>query len=278
MPGSQLVGVAQRPILERLINRDTGTGNVVLARCRWRWSRFRGHTSYPSTGEPYLAGPLQSPLVITTDPVSANKRRIAATDEGNLVGNLRGEVGETITTWALWRIYRIQELRLQTPDVGADLANKSLRLLSVVVDRLRDDLTARLSELGEQKTGCLNFHFLADKRPEFRPEAIKFEHFVDSKGIREKRHRDISHKELPPKWEDHRHRYVYDRVLTRATALALRTMKIIDRRIIGPESPYLWRVMRSRRYEPMNPPSSGYLIMPHIALPDEVRRRLDESE
>jgi hypothetical protein len=206
--------------------------------------------------------------------VSVTKRRIQETDEGNLVGNLRGEVGEAITTWALWRIYRIQELRLQTSDIAADIANVGLRLLGVVVDRLRDDLTARLSELGEAKTGQLTFYFLAQKRPEFSALSETFTRFVVSSGIREKRHRDISHKELPPQWKDHRNRYVYDRVITRGTALALRTMKAIDRRLIGPESPYLWRIMRTRRYEPMNPPSSGYLIMPHIALPVEIRERI----
>jgi hypothetical protein len=220
----------------------------------------------------------QLPVSRIDPSVTSAKRRIHETDEGNLVGNLRGEVGETITTWALWRLYRIQELREQTPDIDADLNNVGLRRLGVVVDRLRNDLTARLSELGERKMGRLNFHFLGAKVPQFQPLAGVFTDFVISSGIREKRHRDISHKELPPQWKDHRHRYVYDRLLTRGTALALRTMKLIDREVIGRESPHLWRIMRTRRYEPANPPSAGYLLMPYILLPLDVRERMAEED
>jgi len=210
--------------------------------------------------------------------MSPDKRRIQETDESNLVGNLRGEVGEAVTSWALWRLYRIQQRRNRPPDIQSDLENAGFQLLNVLVDRLRNDVTARLSELGEKKIGSLNFHFLGVKRPEFQIVAEDFATFVVSKGIRDKRNRDISHKELPPKWNDHRSRYVNDRLLTRGTALALRTMKYIDRKLIGPESPYLWQVMRRRRYQPTSPPSAGYLLLPFIVLPTPLRFQLAEAE
>jgi hypothetical protein len=171
-------------------------------------------------------------------------------------------------------MYRLQELREQTSDLAVDSQNLGLRLLGIVVTRLRDDITARLSELGERESGCVNFHFLSEKEPQYQPLAKTFTQFVRSRGIRDKRHRDISHKELPPTWSDRQYRYVYDRTLTRGVALALRTMKRIDSVFIGPESSELWRVMRERRYEPTSPPSVGYRLMPLVALSLEARERL----
>lgn len=153
--------------------------------------------------------------------MSTSKQRVRETDIHHLVSSLRGEIGEVITTWVLWRMYRRQELREQTSDLAADSQNIGLRLLGIVVTRLRDDITARLSELGERESGCVNFHFLSGKEPQYQPLAKTFTQFVKSHGIRDKRHRDISHKELPPTWKDREHRYVYDRTLTRGVALAL---------------------------------------------------------
>jgi hypothetical protein len=190
------------------------------------------------------------------------------------VSTLRGEIGEVVTTWILWRMYRIQELRQQTSDLDADTRDLGLRLLGIVIARLRDDITARLSELGEEKLHRVNFHVLALKEPRFQSVAAEFTQFVRRGGIRDRRQRDISHKELPESWNDRKYRYVYDRTITRGTALAVRIMKRIDNALLGPESIELWRVMRQRRYEPTSPPSVGYRLMPLIMLPIEARERL----
>lgn len=203
--------------------------------------------------------------------MSPPKKRIHDTQFDNLVGNLRGEVGEAITTWFLWRAFRAHELSMFTDDIKADMNNVALRRQGVLVGRLRDDLTARLSELGERKVGRINFHFAAVKRPEFQPLADEYTRYVTSRGLRTKRNRDISHKNLPERWEDHRHLHVGDRILTRATGLAVRVMKRIDLAMIGPYSRLLWREMRRRRYEPLLPPASGYLLMPFIRVSPEDR-------
>jgi hypothetical protein len=52
------------------------------------------------------------------------KLKVARTDSGNLVANLRGEVGEVITTWLLMRHFIGQAGRLASGDLEKDVANR----------------------------------------------------------------------------------------------------------------------------------------------------------
>ena len=54
--------------------------------------------------------------------------------------------------------------------------------------------------------------------------------------------------------------------------MALRLMKRIDRKVIGPAAKYLWPEMRKRRYKLMNPAKAAYLMLPHLNLMPDVRR------
>ena len=63
------------------------------------------------------------------------------------------------------------EQRLITRDIRADLENLQLRKISILVQRFRDDLVARLFELGDDHIGKANFHFLAAKLPQFKQAA-----------------------------------------------------------------------------------------------------------
>jgi hypothetical protein len=97
---------------------------------------------------------------------------------------------------------------------------------------------------------------------------------MEKEGFVEKRNLDISHKALPETFSEHRHRHIKYRQLVVGISVALRLMKQIDRRILGPSAPHLWREMRKKRYHPMAPPSAGYLIMPYMRLAEEIRAQI----
>lgn len=149
-----------------------------------------------------------------------------------------------------------------------DFGNPDLSFLYVLKDKLEDELVARLSELAEEKIGRLNFCFAAEKLGKFHSEAADFSRHVEKNGFRQKRNQDISHKELPEKWEDHRAPlHIPYRIILRAIASAVRVMKHIDRQVLGPSSPYLWRETRKRRYKPiLSPARVAYMMVPHFHL------------
>ncbi len=170
--------------------------------------------------------------------MSREKLRLANTDLGNLIGNLRGEVGEVITTWLLMRQFIGRRARLRTGDMERDLANREIDFLSLLIHKLGDELIGRLSELAEKKFGQLTFYFAAKKLGQLEGEVASFEAFVIKHRIRDKRNRDVSHKHLPEKAAGRNDIQIQYPVMVRAVAMALRLMKCIDRRVLGPSSPY----------------------------------------
>jgi len=208
------------------------------------------------------------------------KLRIINTETDNLVSNLRGEIAEVVTTWMLMRHFMGSAALLQSDDLTKDLGNPDLAFLYVLRDKLEDELVARLSELAEQKIGCLNFDFAAKKLGAFHHETAQFAKYIEKNRFRQKRNHDISHKELPEKWEDHRAQlHIPYRTILRAIASALRLMKRIDRHVLGPSAPYLWREARKRRYKPiLSPPRVAFLMVPHFHLPGEDRIRIAQEE
>src|SRR5689334_19533308 len=129
--------------------------------------------------------------------MSREKLRIAQTEADNLLANLRGEVGEVITSWMLMRGVLAQARALTSGDEYADLRNQDLAVLRMVADRLEDDVVGRLSELGEYQVGRLNFHFAARKFQVLQDEAKRFTTYVSKAKMRDRRNQAISHKELP---------------------------------------------------------------------------------
>jgi hypothetical protein len=210
--------------------------------------------------------------------MSAHKLRVANTELDNLISNLRGEVGEIITTWILLRNFLGEIDKLKTANPLQDMQNQSLGFAMVLANKLEDELVARLSELGEAKIGRLTFYFAAVKLNNFLTNAAWFSQLVSKYGLREKRNRSIAHKELPERWDEHRHHSIPYRSLLRVTAGALIIMKRLDRIVLGPAAPYLWREGRKRRYEFMTPPSVGYMILPYLRLSGEDRVRIVVAE
>jgi hypothetical protein len=202
------------------------------------------------------------------------KLRIINTELDNLVSNLRGEVGEIITTWAILRYLMMEERRFSTDDVAADLENRNLTFTSLLRQKMQNEIVARLSELSTAKIGRLTFHFASAKLNALQTEEDSFRRFVQRERFEEKRNYDISHKELPERWSDHQDISIPYRRLVHAVARASALMKKFDRLTLGPSAPYLWREMRKKRYSMMNPPSSMYLLLPHLRLSNDVRAKI----
>jgi hypothetical protein len=200
--------------------------------------------------------------------------RVLHTDTDVLVSNLRGEVGEVVTCWILLRHFMGSAQELQSSDPTADLNNRELRLLWLITDKLRNELIARVSELAEKKIGRTNFHFAVEKLGSCKADAAAFSKFVVSNNLQRKRNREISHREQPEKWFDHRDIRVSYRILVNATALTLRLMKRIDRKYLGPAAPFLWRQARKKRYDLGGPPRALYMLVPHMNLSEEDRIRI----
>jgi hypothetical protein len=186
------------------------------------------------------------------------------------MSNLRGEVGEVITGWLLMRHFISAGKRLESGDLEKDIQDKNVRFAHLMADKLGDELVGRLSELAENKVGQLTFYFATRKLQLFSKEADAFTAYIVKTKIRDKRNRDVSHKQLPGEKASQKYLHIEYRVLLRAVALALRLIKRIDRHVLGPSAPYLWKEARKRRYEFLSPPHAGYMLVPYLNLsPDE---------
>lgn len=216
--------------------------------------------------------------------MSKQKLRAYKTQLDNLISNLRGEVGEIISTWTMLRrlMGSANALRLKNENIekrlNEDLRNEDLKFLDCLADKLSDEIVARLSELSEAKIGQLTFHFAAVKLGAFESEAQDFRRFIEKRGFLEKRNMDISHKELPEEWSDHKHRSIKYRLIVEGVSRAMIIMKKIDRKVIGPSAPYLWREVRQKRYSVMNPPKVSYMLLPFMALSKETRAKVIRAE
>lgn len=206
--------------------------------------------------------------------MSRQKLRIHSTPVDNLVANLRGEVGEIIFSWILMRDLMVQAIQLRTDDPKEDFGNRSLMTLDSLIGKLRGEIIARLSELAVEKIGRLNFYFAHQKLNKFAAEVSAYSRFIVSNEFRKKRNYDISHKELPEQWSDHRHISIPYRRIIMGIAMPLRLMKRIDREVLGPSAPYLWREMRKRRYTPMSPAKASYMLLPYLRLTEDERAEI----
>lgn len=210
--------------------------------------------------------------------MSRHKLRVKNTPIDNLVSNLRGEVGEVITTWVILRRLIHQERELSSGDISGDMRNQNLMFVSILTHKLTHEVIARLSELAENKVGRLNFHFAVIKLGALEKEVLSFTTFIQRHKFDEMRNYDISHKELPEQWSQHRHRYIPPKTIIHGIGMAQRIMKKIDRIVLGPAAKYLWHEMRKKRYSLFNPPRVMYSIMPYLRLSNEVRAKIVMEE
>ena len=210
--------------------------------------------------------------------MSRQKLRIKNTQLDNLISNLRGEIGEIITSWVLLRHMMARVRELTTEDVSKDIANENLSYVSMLRTKLSDEIVARLSELAEDKIGRLTFFFAAEKLGKLHAEVKAFKTFIIREKFQEKRNQVISHKQLPEEWAKHAPITISYRSQLRGIARALRLMKKIDRIVLGPSAKYLWPEMRKKRYELMEPARAVYMLLPFMNLSANLRERVISEE
>jgi hypothetical protein len=206
--------------------------------------------------------------------LSKVKLRIKNTDLDNLVSNLRGEVGEIVTTWVLLRHWMGKAQGLTSDDIRTDMGSPELAFVSILRSKLADEIVARLSELAEPKIGRLSFHFAAEKLGKLRSDVDAFRSFINREKFGQKRNQEISHKELPEQWAKHGPIHIPYRTLLRGVGHALRLMKKIDRVVLGPSAKYVWPEARKKRYQLMAPASAAYLMVPYMNLSPEIRQKI----
>jgi hypothetical protein len=182
-----------------------------------------------------------------------------------------------ITTWVMLRHFMSQARELRTGNPAEDLRNQSLAFLDILVQKLSDEIVARLAELGEEKIGRTNFYFACQKLSACLDEASRFSARV-SKEFRRKRNQEIAHREQPEKWFDDPPIRIPYSDLVRVLASAVRLMKMIDRKVLGPASPYLWQEGRKTRYELIAPERAMYLLLPYLRLSEGDRMRVVAEE
>ncbi len=204
--------------------------------------------------------------------------RVIKTDTDVLMGNLRGELGEVVTTWLLLCHFIAESSKLQSEDSDKDLSNKELAILWLLIEKLQNDLIGRLSELADEKIGRTNFFFASRKLKQFEPQVQAFTKFVVTNKLRQKRNQEIAHREQPEHWFEERQISIPYRVLVKATAMALRLIKRMDRVVLGPAAPFLWREARKKRYQVSGSPRAMYKLVPFMRLSDENRIRVVEAE
>jgi hypothetical protein len=210
--------------------------------------------------------------------MSNQKLRVHRTQLDNLISNLRGEVGEVITSWVLMRYLMLRERELRSDDIAKDLSNQSLIFVGMLRNKLADEIVARLSELAEPKIGRLTFHFASVKLSKLDKETEAYREFIERNKFDEKRNSDISHKELPETWSEHRHLSIPYRTVLKGIGKAARLMKGFDRAFLGPAAKYLWYEMRKKRLDLIAPASAGYLMLPYLRLSRETRGKVIMEE
>ena len=204
--------------------------------------------------------------------MSQQKLRIKNTQLDNLISNLRGEVGEIVTSWILLRHMLNKQRDLSSEDIGKDMTDANLALVTMLRAKLADEIVARLSELAEEKIGRLTFYFAAVKLGKLDAETRSFYRFIKREKFQQKRNQDISHKELPEQWAKQGPINIPYRTILRGVVHALRLMKRIDRIVLGPSAKYLWPEMRKKRYELMAPACAAYMLVPLMNLSPEIRQ------
>jgi hypothetical protein len=207
------------------------------------------------------------------------KLKIHSTDLSNIVSNLRGEVGEIVTSWVFLRDYEYQAQQLRSGSVEKDFHNPDLQRLNFLCNKFADEIISRLSELSERKIGQINFYFASVKLSALKDEVADFAAFIASEQFKERRNSYISHKALPQKWEDHRASpFIPYRTIVQAIARAVHLMKKVDTIHLGPRGKHLWHEMRRRRYELFYPPRAGYMLLPYLRLSNRIRLQLIAEE
>jgi hypothetical protein len=188
------------------------------------------------------------------------------TEAEKLINLLRGEVGEVIQSWVIFKIYSAQAAELQTDNLHEDMNNLRLTMVDLVRSKLRDDIILRLDELSSQGFKTLNFQFASEKFKVHQDEVKEFRKYLKDNHFEFRRNNNIAHKRMSPTWDDIDPKpHIPYPVLTKAIGWAISIMKKFDEKHFGQDYVRLWREERKRRYELEAPANAKYIILPYIA-------------
>lgn len=207
-------------------------------------------------------------------------------DYKKIIVQLRGELGELINSWLLYRHFCALRRKERTDDPAKDMKNRNLNFLIAISDKLRSEIIARLAELASKvRKGRLTFEngsrqLRGVSLDSCRAVLEKFQKYVEANPFEEKRNNEISHKNFVAEWKDELAPLtIADFVIVKALALALRVMKRMDHEVYGEiHSEYFWKDLRKKRYELFTPAAAIYMIAEHINLPESVRARIVAME
>lgn len=133
-----------------------------------------------------------------------NNSKFVKTNTENLISNLRGELGEIIVSWILMRDFIMISNKIRPADLKEQMQNKDINRIKIIIEKFKNDTISRLSELGQDKVGQINFYFASKKLSILKEEVVEYEYFIKRNKFRDRRNQYISHKQLPPTWEGHR--------------------------------------------------------------------------
>lgn len=203
-------------------------------------------------------------------------------DFTKIIVQLRGEVGEVINDWVLFRHFAALQSQHADGDPAADMRNKNLNFLIAICAKLRAEIVARLAELASTvRKGRINFANASRqlKGVGFNPchvEVVALQSFLQEHEFEKKRNTEISHKAFTAEWQDEAGPIpMTARTLAKALTLAQRAMKRMDREVYGEiHARFMWRELRKRRYELLQPAAAFFMIAEHIRLPEAIRAQI----
>lgn len=191
--------------------------------------------------------------------------KLSQTEPDKLISHLRSEVGEIIQSWVIFNIYGFKIREIQTKDLNKDFNDPNIQLLHLVQSKFREDIILRLSELSSTNYNTVNFNYAADKFKIQKTEVKKFRDYLERNHLIFSRNMNIAHKVMSPRWDQlDPSPIIKRRVLTRATAWAVKIMKRFDKEQYGEDYLRIWRLERNRRYEFDMPANVKYMLLPLI--------------
>lgn len=191
--------------------------------------------------------------------------RVRKTNQDALIGNIRGEVGEAITNWILLRHLIAASKALETDDISTDMRNSDLALIYALKGRIKEDLILTLAGLAERKLDRATFYFVTQKIDALHSDEEQFRKYIELNKLKQKRDREIAHREQPLDWPKRGDIRISYSTLTIALAKAIRLMKKIDSNVIGDTAIEQWHKMRSKRYDLTIPARAKYLLLGYLS-------------
>lgn len=185
------------------------------------------------------------------------------TDSELIISSLRGEIGDIIETWTLYRDLEITCKFLKSGDLTTDSKNQELIKTQVLKKKLKDYIISALSELAEKKYGQITFAFACDKLNSYKKECNDYQQFINEYNFKSHRNQFVSHKSLPDTFENFvgEYRIIFNNFKSHCQSYY--TNKKIDSDFIGSGYNLLWHATRQHRYDYTISGKVKHILLPY---------------